>query len=54
MTAELPAVADPRADPLASAPLNAAAVRAASGLSLPKVWAFVKRGFLHEIGRAHV
>ena len=47
MTAELPAVADPRADPPVSAPLNAAAVRAASGLSLPKVWAFVKRGFLH-------
>ena len=51
MTAERPAVGDARADPpadaLPSAPLNAAAVRAASGLSLPKVWAFVQRGFLH-------
>src|SRR5258708_37832230 len=51
MTAELPAAADTRAQAPAgtppSAPLNAGAVRAASGLSLPKVWAFVKRGFLH-------
>ena len=47
MTAELPAVAEPPADAVVGAPLNAAAVRAASGLSLLKVWAFVKRGFLH-------
>jgi len=35
------------ADPLAAAPLGLAAQRGGSGLSPGKVWAFVRRGFLH-------